>query len=253
MVFVRFGLIVTGRGEAGFLPRLFRPITAAASCTFVVIRKSEQLSPITSERRQIRMVGRGQVIPPVDEAQYGIPARIFLQRHPDSFVVVVDDLEGPRKGRVTAVFNRYRRALDQMLDPFGLAGRASVHFLVNMLEAYYFAHAAAVNGAAGREILNQDHPADVETIGHPKNLLKRLWGEFDEVAHGPAVLDGLDLHHVLHDPLQCCWLRTLFHWCVSRLPSESVINDQVYQWFRLPDGCREPLTENQQVVEGSGQ
>src|SRR5947209_2360205 len=108
MEFVRFGLIVTGDGEAEFLPKLFRSITAAANCTFVVIRKSEQLSPITSAKRQITMVGRGQVIPTIDEMQYGLPARRFLQQHANSFVIVVDDLEGARREQVTAVFNRYR-------------------------------------------------------------------------------------------------------------------------------------------------
>lgn len=77
MEFFRFGLIVTGDGEAQFLQKLFRSIMAAANCTFELIRKSEQLNPITSEKRLIRMVGRGEVIPSVDEAQYGIPARLL--------------------------------------------------------------------------------------------------------------------------------------------------------------------------------
>jgi hypothetical protein len=79
MEFFRFGLIVTGDGEAEFLPKLFRSIMAAANCAFIHIRKSEQLSPITSKKRVLRMVGRGEVIPSIDEAQYGIPARLFLQ------------------------------------------------------------------------------------------------------------------------------------------------------------------------------
>src|SRR5262245_29825512 len=134
MEFFRFGLIVTGDGEAAFLPRLFRSIMASANCNFDVIRKSEQLNPITSERRQLRMVGRGQLIPSVDELQYGIPARLFLQKHRNSFVVVIDDLEGARREHAPAVFNRYRLTLNQMLDPFALTNRASIHFLVNMLE-----------------------------------------------------------------------------------------------------------------------
>lgn len=87
MEFFRFGLIVTGEGEAEFLPKLFRMIMAAANCSFVVIRKSEQLSPITSEKRKIRMVGRGDVIPSIDEDPYGKPARLFLQQNENSFVL----------------------------------------------------------------------------------------------------------------------------------------------------------------------
>lgn len=248
MEFFRFGLIVTGDGEAEFLPKLFRSIMAAANCVFVVIRKSEQLAPITSEKRLIRMVGRGEIIPAIDEAQYGIPARLFLQKYPHSFVLVIDDLEGARREQVAAVFNRYRLALNQMLDPHGLANRASVHFLVNMLEAYYFAHADAVNVAAEADILAQDHPEDVETIGHPKNQMKQVWHGFDEIEHGAAVLDELDLHHVLQHHERCCWLRTLFHWCISRIPPGSVWNDQLTQSYRLPDGCRIEMTDNQQIV-----
>lgn len=247
MEFFRFGLIVTGDGEAEFLPKLFRSIMAAANCTFLVIRKSEQLSPITSAKRVLRMVGRGEVIPSLDEAQYGIPACLFLQEYPNSLVLVIDDLEGARRAQVNAVFNRYRQALNQMLVPHGLAQRASIHFLVNMLEAYYFAHADAVNVAAGAEILAQDHPEDVEAIVHPKNQMKQVWHGFDEVAHGSLILDDLDLRHVLRHPEWCCWLRTLFHWCISRIPAQSVWDHQLTQSFRLSDGCRIAMTELQQI------
>jgi hypothetical protein len=198
------------------------------------------------------MVGRGQVIPTVDEVQYGVPARIFLQQHPNSFVLVIDDLEGDRRGQVAAVFDRYRRALDHLLGPFRLSQRASVHFLVNMLEAYYFANADAVNAIAGRTVLPQDHPTDVEDIGHPKNELKALWRGFDEVEHGSAILDELDLPHVLRDPVQCCWLRGLIHWCVSNIPADSIWDDQIHQRIRLADGRCEPLTRDQRAVEGPG-
>lgn len=248
MEFIRFGLIVTGDGEAAFLPRLFRSIMTAANCTFVVIRKSEQLSPITSKKRLIKMVGTGEVIPSVDEAQYGIPARRFLQEHTNSFVLVIDDLEGSRIEQVAEVFNRYRLALNQMLDPLGIADRAAVHFLVNMLEAYYFGHCDAPNVAAGATILDQDHPGDVESIRHPKNQLKQLWNGFDEVQHGSAILDKLDVNHVLQYDDRCCWLRTLFHWCISRIPSASVWDDKLPCQFRLQGGCRKKLTEDQQLV-----
>jgi hypothetical protein len=221
---------------------------AAANCAFTVIRKSGQLSPITSEKRALRMVGRGEVIPSIDEAQYGIPARLFLQKYPNSFVLVIDDLEGARREQVRAVFTRYRLALNQMLDPYGLADRASVHFLVNMLEAYYFAHAGAVNTVAGTDILDQDHPDDVESIRHPKNQLRDIWQGFDEVEHGSLVLDELDLHHVLQHDERCCWLRTMFYWCIIRINAGSVWDSELTQSFRLPDGCRIALTENQQIV-----
>ena len=248
MELLRFGLIVTGDGEASFLPKLFRSIMAAAHCTFVVIRKSEQLSPITSKKRVLRMVGQGKVIPSKDEEQYGIPARRFLKERANSFVLVIDDLEGARRENVAEVFNRYRLALNQMLEPLGLANRASVHFLVNMLEAYYYGHCDAVNAVAKSTIIASDHPEDVEAIGHPKNQLKKLWNGFDEIEHGPAILDKLDVCHLLQRKDHCCWLRTLFHWCISRIPPESVWDDGISEKLRLSDGCRVPLTEVQQIV-----
>ena len=234
MEFLRFGLIVTGDGEAKFLPNLFRSIMAAASCTFVVIRKSEQLSPITSAKRSIRMVGRGEIIPSIDEEQYGIPARRFLQQQANSFVLIIDDLEGARRVQVDAVFNRYRLALDTMLNPCGLANRASVHFLVNMLEAYYFANCDAVNVVAEAEIIAQDHPNDVEQIGHPKSQLKRLWNKFHEIDHGEAIIARLDVNHVLQHHDRCCWLRTLFRWCISQIPHASIWDNELPQRFEQP-------------------
>lgn len=245
MELVRFGLIVTGDGEAKFLPKLFRSLMAAANCTFIVIRKSEQLSPITSKKRRIRMVGNGKIIPDIDEEQYGIPTRIFLQQHANSSVLVIDDLEGARIGQAAAVFERYRLALNRMLDPCGLTNRASVHFLVNMLEAYYFGQCDAVNAVANSQILAHDHPGDVEAMSHPKNQLKKLWNGFDEIKHGSAILDKLDIYHVLRRPDQCCWLRTMINWCISRIPPASVWDNQLSKQFQLSDGCRSPLTDNQ--------
>ena len=197
MTFVRFGLIVTGRGEADFLPKLFRALMGAAHCTFEVIRKSEQLSPLTSPRRKLAMVGRGMRIPTLDEEQFSLPALSYLRRHRDGFVLVIDDLESARQFQAAEVFARYRTALNEVLDGVGLSARAAVHFLVNMLEAYYFAHAEAVNRVAGRALLPDDHNGDVEAIPHPKNQLKQVWLGFDEVEHGAMIIGELDLDHIL--------------------------------------------------------
>jgi hypothetical protein len=246
MRFVRFGLIVTGRGEAAFLPKLFRAIMGGANCTFLVIRKSAQLSPITSEKRRLKMVGRGQAIPTIDQEQFGLPALSFLREHQDAFVLVIDDLESARQPQVAEIFSRYRMALDEVLGSPGLSSRAAVHFLVNMLEAYYFAHAEAVNTAAGRVILPNDHDVDVETIPHPKNGLKAIWIGFDEIEHGKDIAGALDLNHVLRTPSHCCWLRTMFAWCVDRLRDcDAIWNHQMHQLFQLPEGCRAELTANQ--------
>lgn len=211
MNLVRFGLIVTGRGEADFLPNLFRTLMESANCYFEVIRKSEQLSPITSEKRILKMVGKGKRIPSKDEEQFGLPASSYLNKYEQGYVIVIDDLEKDRRSQVVKVFARYRSALDEVLNLQGLSSRASVHFLVNMVEAYYFAHSQAVNEVAGSSILEKDHQEDVESIPHPKGDLKKLWNGFRELDHGKEIVRKLDLDHILSHPEYCCWLRTLYH------------------------------------------
>ena len=61
--FFEFGLIVTGEGEEEFLPKLFRSLEATGRCSFRVIRRIGQRSPIRSPRRQLRMIGSGKLIP----------------------------------------------------------------------------------------------------------------------------------------------------------------------------------------------
>jgi hypothetical protein len=79
-----------------------------------------------------------------------------------------------------------------------------------------------------------------------KNELKALWNDFDEVAHGKDIIAALDLNHVLGAPTHCCWLRTLFAWCIARLAAQDAIfNDQVHELFQLKTGCREQLLANQ--------
>ena len=115
------------------------------------------------------MIGSGKRIPDRDATDIGLPARNFLSSE-SNFVVLIDDVEATRSDDVRQVFDRYRLALDKVLRP-NQNHRASVHFLVNMLEAYYFADAHAVNRVLRTEI--EDYKGDVETIRNPKNELKK--------------------------------------------------------------------------------
>ena len=115
------------------------------------------------------MIGSGKRIPDKDATDIGLPARQFLSSE-SSFVILIDDLEATRSKEIQQVFGRYRLALNDMLEPNQIR-RASVHFLVNMLEAYYFADAQAVNSVLGTEI--EDYEGDVETIRNPKSNLKK--------------------------------------------------------------------------------
>src|SRR5688572_10877557 len=91
--FYRFGLLVTGRGEERFFPRFLRLLTSDGNCTFEVIRRVPQRSPITSEKKKLRMIGSGKAIPDKDASEIGLPARNYLNNYPNSFVILVDDLE----------------------------------------------------------------------------------------------------------------------------------------------------------------
>ena len=109
--------------------------------------------------------------------------RVKRRRVPDTletgnrYVLVIDDLEERRSIDVHQIFDRYRLALDTML-PENQTHRASVHFLVNMLEVYYLADARAVNAVLGTNLV--DCEGDVETIRNPKRdrLLFRVRLEF---------------------------------------------------------------------------
>lgn len=240
-----FGLIVTGKGEREFLPYLFRSLPLRANCSFRVIARIGQRNPITSEKRQLKMVGCGKTIPDRDQNEIGLPARGFLQNHPNRFLILIDDVEADRRPRIDQVFARYRLALDTMLGD-GEKSRVAVHFLANMLEAYYLANSAAVNQALGTTVLDADHAGDVEEIPHPKNQLKGLFHGFDEKDDGAKIVPLLDLDHVLNNPETCAFLRSLFGWCVGRL------SESAEQWdpdlsvrYQLEQGIREPLTRDQ--------
>ena len=204
----RFGLIVTGETEEHSLPDLFRILATQGNCSFKVICRTGQRSPIRSAKRKRKMVGTGKTIPDRDAEQIGFPARRFLSRGGD-FVMLVDDLEASRSEMVDEVFGRYRRALDTILRD-SMSPKAAVHFLVNMLEAYYFADARAVNQVLGTDL--EDFDGDAETIRHPKNKLRAIHPGFDEKEHGRLIVKALDVPHVLAHEERCASLRTMFAW-----------------------------------------
>jgi hypothetical protein len=233
--YCHFRLFVTGKGEYEFLPDLFRPLLATGRCAFTVERRIGQRSVITSPKRRAKMVGSGKVIPDRDAEQIGLPARKYLQGGQDRFVLLIDDLEGDRAPEMEHHYARYRHVLDTMLGP--LAHRASVHFLTNMLEAYYFAHADAINHVLGTALA--DYAGDVETIRHPKKDLKHLFQGFDEIEHGREIMKRLDTAHVLSNPVTCRSLRTVFAWCWE------VLGLSRTSLFQLAQGQLHPVTGSQ--------
>lgn len=227
-----FALLVTGKGEAAFLDRLFRSLMAGGDCRFCVARKVEQLTPRTSAPKRLAPPG-GKALTSRDE-ETALAARKCLASGFD-YVILVDDLESDRRAFAAEVSLRYRTAFDHILE--GQKHRASVHFLANMLEAYYWADAKAVNAVLGTDWA--DHDGDVEAIRHPKNDLKARSPGFDEIEHGRPIVNGLDLRHVLSHPDRCASLRTLIGWCwraLGRAPGDE---------YRLADGSYFDVTRGQ--------
>ena len=159
------------------------------------------------------MIGSGKQIPDRDATEIGLPTRSFLSSDA-RYVLLIDDLEAGRSNDIQQVFERYRGAFDAMLTE-NQGRRASVHFLVNMLEAYYFADAQAVNAVLGTDL--PDFEGDVETIRNPKSALRGLNTGFNEREHGRRIVERLNVPHVLSRPNVCCSLRTVFAWVYAAI------------------------------------
>jgi hypothetical protein len=214
--FIKFGLIVTGKGEREFLPKLFRDLTRTGHCSFSVIKMVRQLDPVTSpKRRAARVVGSGKLAFNRYEEDIGVAARQFIGKGEYHFVILLDDLEGHNRDRIEAKFRRYREPLDGLLKLQGFRDRAAVHFFRNMLEAYFLSDTAAVNAVLGTSLT--DHEGDVEEIANPKRTIKEAAKRYREIEDGKAIVSRLDLQHVLGNPRTCASLRSLIAWCSEKM------------------------------------
>jgi hypothetical protein len=242
--FFEFGLFVTGETEEQHLPDLFKTLMNTGICTFKVIHRIGQLNPITSKKKNLKMVGMGKSIPDKDAEKIGFPAREYLSENPCRYVLLVDDLENDRVAQAEQIFLRYQNALDTILK--NQKHRASFHFLVNMIEAYYFADAQAINTVLGTSLT--DYPEDVETIPHPKNKLKLLHRGFDEKEDGGKIIKILRIEHILSRPDTCASLRTLFYWCYKVLqkhPEPDILELVPVENCHFHDGILSDITQHQ--------
>ncbi|MGM3309153.1 hypothetical protein ACSQ6I_24790 [Anabaena sp. WFMT] len=242
--FFEFGLFVTGETEEQHLPNLFSNLMVTGICSFKFVRRIGQRSPRTSPKREMRMVGTGKIIPDKDEQEIGIPARQYLSENPCRYILLVDDLERDRVTIAAQVFQRYREALNTILKE--QKNRTSVHLLVNMIEAYYFADSQAINVVLGTNLI--DFPQDVETIPHPKNELKAIYPGFDEKEDGGKILKLLRVEHILSRPDTCAYLRTLFYWCykvLQKYPYPEILEQFPAEQYHFHDGILSEITKQQ--------
>ena len=238
--YFHFGLIVTGETEEQHLPKLFRSLMESGICTFEVIRRVGQLKVITSVER-LKALNNGKDIPSID-AKIGLTARKYLMTDVCHFVLLIDDLEYDRRDQTQQIFDRYRTALDTVLNT--LKHRASIHFLVYMLEAYYFTDVRAIKTVLGNSLA--DYEGDVETIRNPKSDLRQMHPSFDVIDDGGKILDQIDIEHILSRPDTCASLRTLFAWCVEILAQHPNFDRaDFYDKYRLHDGKLSEITRTQ--------
>jgi hypothetical protein len=243
--YLHFGLVVTGKSERMHLPKLFRSLMSTGICTFQVIQFTGQRRPITSIKRKIAMVGSGKIITDRDQNEIALPARRYLKNNPCCLVILVDDLENDWREQAQEVFDRYRQVLDTMLTDLQKM-RTSVHFLVNMLEAYYFADARAINAVLPLDSPLEDYKGDVENIRNPKAEILKLYPAFREIDDGGKILDVIDIEHVLSRPDTCAWLRTLFAWCAQILEQHPAHESfALPEKYRLHDGILCEVTRSQ--------
>ena len=125
--FCRFWLVVTGKGEENSRPicsadwRL-EQIATSRSC-------AASGSETQSSRRSDWSRWCGWARPCRPRMWKRSACRSAdLHDFPGSYAMVIDDLEGARRGIAEAVYARYRGALDTILSPVGWQTRASVQF-----------------------------------------------------------------------------------------------------------------------------
>jgi hypothetical protein len=247
--FFKFLLFVTGKGESKHLQKIFRDLEASRICSFKVVEKIGQREGITSVKKQVKMVGKGKNLPSKDFDEISAPARRHVSESPCNRLLLIDDLEQLNPIEAASKFKRYRQALDEGLRGTSRESHASVHFLVRMLEAYFFADINAVNQALQIDPPIPPYTQDVEKIKHPKSELKKHFPSYKEKEDSGLVLDKLCLDTVLANPVWCASLRTCVKWIVEQLRAyprpETVKDCRFDERFHLTTGTLYSVTDEQ--------
>lgn len=225
---IRLRFFVTGKGEAIFLKDFFSQLAYFNSGVLIIdtSRDFPQLSVRGSTKRYVSDKYESKK-GPLSRVELAAENRIrpWLTMSGNHLAILIDDLESSRRSFASSQYTFYREAIDQQLDGVGnLKDRFSVHFFVNMVEAYFFADHQSVNGVCGTSL--DEHPGDVENIRHPKNRLKELvsnlsrGSQFHEVRDGQAIAKKLNLAKVLDNPEHCRALRALVAWIWEAIGQE---------------------------------
>lgn len=84
---VTFGLVVTGKGEERFLPKLFQSLWNVGPFRFEVIHRIEQLSPRRSQSTPRLVMPSVNAYLPTRDQDLGLKVRGYLQNVPGSMVM----------------------------------------------------------------------------------------------------------------------------------------------------------------------
>lgn len=181
------------------------------------------------------------------QEEISLPVRSCLRRGEDTYLLLIDDLESSGRASVEEIFKNYRRAVDLLLAAEEKS-RTAVFFLVNMLEAYFFADPEAIHRALG--IQAEISVGDVEKIRNPKSRLAMQYPGYRETEDGGRILEQLDLFKVLENPKHCAWLRSCIDWVYRSLSRDLAVElqdslENIEQACHLQDGRKSIQTSAQ--------
>lgn len=210
---IEFVVAVTGHAEEACVPTIVRKATESLS-SFVLVRQVRRVH----QRPRSRIVRRGstkaQVLPDHVTLAREVPK---LVHDNNVFFLWIDDLEGGTdRPAARQHFDYYAQLLDKACHT-PLRAKCSIHFLVNMLEAYFLADTSSANIVLGTNLTN--HAGDCEDIKNPKGVLESAVKKLDPSAKydvkedGGSIAKQLNLETILSSPDRCRALRTLVAWC----------------------------------------
>ncbi len=261
---ITFGLLVTGKLEEGgreggraqaSLADLFRPIRNTGLCDLKVALRFNQWVP---EKKEPPLTVRRSPEPkslPTFKQEIALKVRGWLENGQNRFLIFIDDGERARAATIGEVFADYRSTITALL-PEAQHPRVAVHFLVNMIEAYYFADPERASEALGWSIPRIG--GDPEEIRNPySDLIEaagRLGKDYGKKREtGERVLARIRLEEILKNPEHCGWLRAAVRWLVFSLENatdqpEALEAFGFRQLFHLESGKIAPLTGAQAVL-----
>lgn len=246
-----FKLFVTGHSEQDALHLMFKSLSFNGPFNFIKGQRIVYLpkSPKTKQKRTTnesksqKVTQTSQILAPNDEF-IALRVRGELQAAQNILVIIIDDLEYDRKDKATELFSSYRNAIETVVPDIQMRRRVSIHFLVMMLEAYYFADVQAINKALGTNI-PRDYAGDVESIRNPYSEIKQIFRNFDKREDGAKIIPRLNIEHILSNPKTCASLRTLFAWCVEAILDFYPEFQNEFPNYHLEDGIQYAVTNGQ--------